>query len=116
MRVERVEVSEVPGVYSIKLEGLEGSEIRRLTVELPKQVQVFKEGALVETEASTKPIPWGGDADLYLSSRVFAAKGEEAEISFYLSAGGLQLRLMVKEGALNVKPMDKVYVAFKIQG
>jgi len=116
LRVEKVEASEVPDVFNLKLVGLEGSTVKRVSLELPKQVLAFKEGGLVEAEASTTPIAWGEAADLYLSSRLFAIKDEGGGATYYLSAGGLQLRLVVEGRLLAAKPFDKVYVALKARG
>jgi len=115
MRVDKVEASEVPGVFGVKLLGLEGSTIKRLSVELPKQIQVLKEGEVVEVEASTQFLNVE-EAELCLSSKVFAAREEDGEVTFYLSAGGLQLRLTTEGWMLPVRPMDKVYLAFKRRG
>lgn len=113
-KVHKIAMSEVPNVFRVELVGSEGEAIKRLVVELPKQVQVFREGEEVEVEVSSQPISWGEGAELYLSGRVFAAKkGEGAEYVFYLSIGGLQLRLVVEGAPLRVEPMSKVYVAFK---
>jgi len=116
LRVEEVEASEVPDVFNVKLIGLEGSTIKRASLELPKQVLAFKEGGLVEAEASTTPIAWGEAADLYLTSRLFAIKDEGGEATYYLSAGGLQLRLIVEGQLLAAKSLDRVYLAFKSRG
>ncbi|MEM4700247.1 MAG: hypothetical protein QXT74_04775 [Candidatus Nezhaarchaeales archaeon] len=114
VRVGKVVMSEVPNVFRVELLGLEGETIKRLVAELPKQVQVFREGEVVEVEVSNQPISWGDGAELYLSGRVFAAKrGDGGEHIFYLSVGGLQLRLVVEGVPLKVEPLSKVYVAFK---
>lgn len=113
LRVDRVEASEVPEVFNVKLIGLEEA-VKAISIELPRQVQVFKEGMVVEAEASMSSIPWGGEADLYLSTRIFAVKREGDESTIYLSAGGLQVRIIVAKGVeLRAKPMDRVYVAFR---
>lgn len=113
VKVQRVAASEVHNVFRVELLGLEGGSIKRVMAEVPRQIQVFKEGEVVEVEVSTQPIPWGEGAELYLRGRVFASKRGEEGGTFYLSVGGLQLRLVVEEGALKVGPMDRVYVAFR---
>ncbi|RLF08840.1 MAG: hypothetical protein DRJ69_05750 [Thermoprotei archaeon] len=112
MRVDKVEAGEVPGVFGVRLLGLEGSTIKRLSVELPKQIQVLKEGEVVEVKTSTR-FPSVEEAELCLSGKVFAAREEGGEVTFYLSAGGLQLRLTTEGWILPVRPMDKVYLAFR---
>ncbi|MCX8204544.1 MAG: hypothetical protein N3H31_02700 [Candidatus Nezhaarchaeota archaeon] len=115
-KVHKVAAGEVHNVFYVELVGLGEGSIKKIVVELPKQIQVFKEGMEVEVEVSTRPIPWGEEAELYLNGRVFAAKRGGAENTFYFSIGGLQLRLVVEGDPLKVEPMSKVYIAFKVVG
>jgi len=115
VKVDKIEASEVPEVFNVRFTGLEEA-IKAVNLELPRQIQVFREGLVVEAEVSSTPTPWGEEADLYLSTRVLAIREGEGESTIYLSAGGLQVRIAVAKGVkLSAKPMDRVYVAFKVK-
>lgn len=111
--IERVEPTEVAGVYHLELRSLEESPIISLEVELPKQILLFTRGERVKVGLSPSPIPWGQDADLYMSARAFGVKQAEGGVKVYASAGGLQIRAVLREGPQPFKPLDKLYLAIK---
>ncbi len=111
--VERVEPSEVTGVYHVEFKSLEESPLLSFEVELPKQVLPFTRGDKVKVGISSSPIPWGQDADLYLGAKAFGVKQLEEGQKVYASAGGLQIRLLFKQPQ-PLKPLDKLYLAIQI--
>ncbi|RLF17726.1 MAG: hypothetical protein DRN06_03295 [Thermoprotei archaeon] len=114
MMVDKVEPSEVAGVFVVYFKGLEGSPLVEMKLELPRQLLMFKKGDKVTLELAESPISWGEKSDLHLRARIFGLKPIEGVSILYASAGGLQLRLSFKESSQRFQSLSKVYIAFKI--